>query len=93
MMPAYSDNRFYAIYFILFLAVGKCILFFYSFIYYSFVIRSFFLLQPSQVFLYMYQIAGYFFLFIYLGMYFFMNVLLAVIYNQFKGSFTVSLTL
>lgn len=46
MMPAYSDNRFYAIYFILFLAVG---------------------------------------------MYFFMNVLLAVIYNQFKGSFTKSM--
>ncbi|XP_065670287.1 two pore channel protein 2 isoform X3 [Hydra vulgaris] len=43
MMPAYSDNRFYAIFFILFLAVG---------------------------------------------MYFFMNVLLAVIYNEFKGSFT-----
>jgi len=46
MMPAYSDNRLYALYFILFLAIG---------------------------------------------MYFFINVLLAVMYNQFKGSFTKSM--
>ena len=45
-MPAYSDNRLYSIFFVLFVAIG---------------------------------------------LYFFMNVLLAVIYNQFKGSFSKSM--
>ena len=86
-MPAYSDNRLYALFFILFLVVGKleqstCVLGcprFQDNIYLFEINRLSASKSTTQVFCLQYA-----------GLLCLMNMLTAVIYNQFRGYFSVS---